>query len=57
MVIAAWDAIIGRHNSPAQKLEAEIIRMVSAHCHAHHLATAVAVLPQICTAYENVKAL
>jgi len=33
--IAAWDAMIGRHNSLAQKLEAEIVRIVSVHCHVH----------------------
>jgi len=40
VVIAVAVAMIGRHNSLAQKLEAEIIRMVSLHCHAHHLASA-----------------
>ena len=28
-------AMISRHNSLAQKLEVEIIRMVSVRCHAH----------------------
>jgi len=32
--------MIGRHNSLAQKLEAEIIRMASLRCHAHRLASA-----------------
>ena len=30
----------GRHKSLAQKLEAEIVRMVYVHCHAHRLASA-----------------
>jgi len=40
VAIATWDAMIGRHNSLAQKLEAEIIRILSAHCHVHRLASA-----------------
>ena len=40
VAIASCDAMIGRHNSLAQKLEAEIVRIVSVHCHVHHLASA-----------------
>ena len=40
VAIATWDAMKGRHNSLAQKLEAEIVRMVYVHCHAHSLASA-----------------
>ena len=40
MAIATWDAMIDRHNSLAQKLEAEIIRIPSVHCHVHRLASA-----------------
>jgi len=40
VVIATAAAMIGRHNSLAQNLEAEIIRIVSVHCHAHRLASA-----------------
>ena len=47
MVIATAAAMIGRHNSLSQKLEAKIIRMVSLHCHAHRLAS-----PCCCTAAD-----
>ena len=32
--------MMGRHNSLAQKLEAEIVRIVSVHCHVHRFASA-----------------
>jgi len=40
VTIATRDAMIGRHNSLAQKLEAEIVRIVSVHCHVHRFASA-----------------
>jgi len=40
VTIATWDAVIGRHNSLAQKLEAEIVKIVSVHCHMHRFASA-----------------
>jgi len=54
VVIATAAVMIGRHNSLAHKLEAEIITV---HCHATASLRPVAILPQICTVYENVKAL
>jgi len=40
VAIATAAAKIGQDNSLAQKLEAEILRMVSVRCHAHRLASA-----------------
>ena len=45
--------VIGRHNFLAQKLEANIVCLVSVHCHTHRLASACyySILPQICTVW------
>ena len=40
--------VIGRHNFLAQKLEAEIVSLVSAHCRAHLSLRPVTMLPLIC---------
>jgi len=51
--------VMSRHNFLAQKLEAKIVSLVSAHCHAHRLAsgcyyTAADLYSVVC---ETVKAL
>jgi len=59
VVIATAAAMIGRHNSLVQKLEAEIIRMVSLRCHAHRLASACCYTAEdlYSMVYETAKAL
>ena len=57
MAISTVTAMIGQHISLAQKLEVEITRRYL--CIVMHTASLrpVAILPQICTVYENVKVL